>query len=57
MLAVHVRIRHDDDLIVAELSYVKVISVAFRKAAAEGLHHGLYLRVCQNLIYAGLLHI
>ena len=57
MRPVYVGIRHDDDLVVPELRDVEVIAVAFRKAAAEGVDHGLDLGVCQDLIDAGLLHI
>jgi hypothetical protein len=36
MRAVDIGIGHDDDLVVAQLRDVEVISVAFREAAAEG---------------------
>ena len=55
--AVHVGIRHDHDLVVAELGNVEVVAVAFRKAAAKGVDHRLDLGVCQHLVDACLLDV
>ena len=55
--SVHVGIRHEDDLVVAQLRDVKVIAVALGEAAAEGVDHGLDLRVGQDLVHGGFLHV
>ena len=55
--AIHIRIGHDDDLIITQLCNVKIVSISFRKAAAEGVDHGLDLRVCQHLVNARLFHV
>ena len=54
---VHVRIRHDDDFVIAQPGDIEIIPVPLRKAAAEGVDHGLDLRVGQDLVDAGLLHV
>ena len=57
MGTIHVRIRHDHDLVIAKLGDVKIISIPFGKSAAKSIDHGLDLCVCQNLINGGFLHI
>ncbi len=57
MRAVHIGIGHDDDLVIAKLGNVKILSVPFGKAAAEGVDHGLDLCIGQHLIHGGLLYI
>ena len=57
MRTVHIGIRHDDNLVIAKLCDIKVIAIAFRESAAEGIYHGLDLGVGQNLINRSLLHI
>ena len=57
MGTIHVRIRHDNDLVIAKLGNIKIISVSFGKSAAEGIDHGLDLRIGQHLVNAGLLHV
>ena len=57
MGTVHIRIRHDNNLVVTKLGYVKIIAVAFRKATAEGVDHGLDLGVGKDLIDARFLHV
>jgi hypothetical protein len=57
MRAVDIGISHDDDLVVAQLRDVEVISVAFREAAAETVDHRLDLGIGQDLVDAGLLDI
>ena len=53
MGTVHVRIRHDDDLTVAELIDVKFLA----NAAADGLDDGEEGGVAVDLVQAGLLHV
>ena len=55
--SVHVRIRHDNDLVVAQLFDVEIIAVALGKSASEGIDHGLDLRIGQHLVDACLFHI
>ncbi len=50
MRTVNVGIRHDDDLVIPKLAYIEVISISFRKAAAERIDHGLDLCIRQHLI-------
>ena len=57
MGAVHVRIRHDDDLVITKLCDIKIISIPFGKTAAKGVDHGLDLCIGQDLINTGLLYI
>ncbi len=57
MGTVDVGIRHDDDLVIAELCDVEIIAVALGESAPEGGDHGLDLRVREDLVDAGLLHI
>ena len=57
MGSVHVGIRHDDDLIVAELCDIKIIAVSLGKTAAEGIDHGLDLGIGKDLVNAGLFHV
>ena len=53
MRAVHVRIRHADYLVVAELALVKLGVYA----CAESGYHGAYLVVGKHFIQAGLFHV
>ena len=57
MGAVHVRVGHDHDLVVAQFGDVEVISVSLGKSAAEGIDHGFDLRVGQHFVYRGFLHV
>ena len=57
MRTVDIGIGHDDDLVIAQLGDVKVIAVAFRETAAEGIDHGLDLGICQDLINAGFFYV
>ena len=57
MRSIHIRIGHDNDLIVAQLCNIEVIAVAFGKTAAKGVDHGFNLSVGQNLVDTGLFHV
>ena len=57
MRTVHIGIRHDNDLVIAKLGNIKIITVALGKSAAESIDHSLDLRICQYLVDAGFLHI
>ena len=57
MRSVDVGIRHDDNLVIAELRNIEIIAVALGKSAAERIDHRLDLRVGKDLIYARLLHV
>ena len=57
MRSIHIRIGHDNDLIVAQLCNIEVIAVAFGKTAAKGVDHGFNLGVGQNLVDTGLFHV
>ena len=52
MGAVHIRIGHNNDFIIAESADIKVIAVAFGKSAAKGVNHGFNFRIGKNLINA-----
>ena len=54
---IDIRIRHQDDLVVTQLRDVEIVAVALGEAAAEGVDHGLDLRVCENLIHRRLLDV
>ncbi len=51
MAAVHIGIRHQDNLMVAQLADIKVIPIALGKTAAKGINHGFYLCIGKNLIH------
>ena len=55
--AIDIRIRHQDDLVVTQLRDVEVVAVALGEAAAEGVDHGLDLRVREDLIHRRLLDV
>ena len=57
MGTIHIGIRHDDDLVIAQPGNIKIIAVTLGKSAAECVDHGLDLCICQDLIDAGFLHI
>ena len=57
MRAVHIGIRHDDDLVIAQLCDVKVIAVSFGKSTAERVDHRFDLRIRKHLVDTGLLYI
>ena len=57
MSAVHIRIRHDDDLVIAKLRDIKIVPIPFRKTAAERIDHGFDLGIGKHLVDTGLLHI
>ena len=50
MATVHIRIRHEDDFMIAKFGNIKVISKALGKTATEGINHGLDFRIGQHLI-------
>ena len=54
---IDIRIRHQDDLVVAQLRDVEVVAVALGEAAAEGVDHGLDLSIGKHLIHRRLLDI
>ena len=54
---IDIGIGHQDDLVVAQLRDVEVVAVALGEAAAEGVDHGLDLRVRENLIHRRLLDV
>ena len=57
MGAVYIRIRHDDDLVIAKLADIKIVAISFRKTASERIDHGLDLCIGQDLIDAGFLYV
>ena len=57
MAAVDIGIRHQNNLVIAQLRDVKVIAVALGEAAAEAVNHGLNLRVRKHLVHGCLLDI
>lgn len=54
MSTVHIRIRHDDDFVVAQLRDIEIIAIALGKAAAECIDHGLDFRIGEYLVNACL---
>ena len=50
---VHIRIGHDEHLVVTQLGDVKFLA----NAAAQGQHHGHQFIVAVDLIGAGLFHV
>ena len=57
MGSIHIRICHNDDLVIAKLCNVKIIAVSFGKSTSKCIDHGLDLCVGKYLVNAGLLHI
>ena len=57
MGTIHIGIRHDDDLVIAQLGNIKIIAVALGKTATEGIDHGLDLSIGQDFIDAGFLYV
>ena len=57
MGTVHIGIRHDDDLVIAQLGNIEIVAVALGKSAAEGVDHGLDLCIGKHFIDTGFLHI
>ncbi len=57
MGTVHIRIRHDDDFVVAQLRDIEIVAVALGKTAAERIYHGLDFRIGEHLVNACLFHI
>ena len=55
--SIHIRICHNDDLVIAKLVMSKSIAVSFGKSTSECIDHGLDLCVGKHLVNAGLLHI
>lgn len=53
MSSVHIRISHNDDLMVAELGNIKI----FMDSRAESRDHSFDLRICINFIQPCLLYI
>lgn len=53
MAAVHVRVGHADDAVVAELIQMKILA----DAAAERGNHGFDFRVGENLVQARFFHV
>ena len=57
MRAVHIGIRHDDDLVIAQLCDVKVIAVSLGKSTAERVDHRFDLRIRKHLVDTGFFNI
>ena len=57
MGTVHIGIRHDDDLVIAQLGNIEIIAVALGKSAAEGIDHGLDLCIGKHFIDTGFFHV
>ena len=57
MRTVHIGICHNNNFVIPQFRNIKVISVSFRKSAAESINHRLDFRICQNFVYTRLLHI
>ena len=57
MSAVHVRIRHDNDFIIAKFADIKIIAVALGETTPKGIDHRFNFSVCQDFIDARLFHI
>ncbi|CDB61062.1 unknown [Clostridium clostridioforme CAG:132] len=53
MSSVHIGIRHDDDFVVAEFGYIKIVMNTCSKCS----YHGLDFRIAVNTIHSGLLHV
>ena len=54
MRTIDIGIGHDDDLVIAEFTDIKVVAVSFGKTAAKCIDHGLDLGIGKNLVDAGL---
>ena len=57
MGAVHVRVGHDHDLVIAQFGDVEVVSISLGKSAAERIDHGFDLRVGKHFVYCGFFHV
>lgn len=57
MRTIHIRVRHNDNFIVAELRNIKIISISFRKPAAKSVDHCLDLCIGKHLIDRRLFNI
>ena len=57
MRSVHIRIRHNNNLVIPQLGDIKIISIALGKTAAKGIDHCFDLRICKNFINTCFFHI
>ena len=57
MCAIHIGIRHDNDLVIAQLTNIEIVAVALGKSAAESVDHGLDFGVGQYFVNAGFLYV
>ncbi len=53
MGAIHIRIGHDDDLVVTQLGNIKI----FMNTGSKCRNHGLNFRIAVNPVHPGLFHI
>jgi len=57
MCAIHIGIRHDNDLVIAQLTNIEIVAIALGKSAAESVDHGLDFGVGQYFVNAGFLYV
>ena len=57
MCSVHVGIRHDDDLVIAEFCDIKIISIPLGKTTSKRIDHRLDLRIRQHLVNTCFFHV
>ena len=57
MGSVDIGIRHDNNLVIAQLTDIKIISVSFRKATPECVDHCLDFRIGKHLVDTGFFNI
>ena len=57
MSAIHVRISHNNNLVIAEFGDVEIITIPFRKSTAKGIDHRLDLRIGKYLIDTCFFHV
>ena len=54
---VHIGIRHDDYLIIVQLTYVKIVAIALHEATAKCIDECFYLGILKHLRNRLLLHV
>ncbi len=57
MCTVHIGIGHNNNLVIAKLCNIKIISISFRKSAAKCIDHRLDLRIGKHLVNTCLFNI
>ena len=57
MCSIHIRICHDDDLVIAQLRDIEIVAVPFGKAAAKRIDHRFDLGIGKHLVNTCLFHI